>query len=340
MQNNHRHSLISTIPVQAYAIALLVLVCALAAWLAGCAQGADASGQGAQAQAADGTDVGNAYDTAVTDRLGRDARQEWSDQVQEQREADQEPAQDSDSSSQQPAKKPSAKELAWRDEDFEVDPSRDEWNYESNGRKVVYLTFDDGPSKLTKEFLDVLDKYDVKATFFVVGHSPEHFDMIGEAYERGHTIGLHTYSHDYDQVYSSVDAYYYDLAAIGEVVQEQIGYVPCFIRFPGGSSNMVSANVNLGIMSVLVESVQYNGYQYYDWNVSSGDGSVHTADEIAEYATEPTELSNIVLLMHDSETKQSTLDALPRIIEHYKKLGYEFEAIDRDTFVPHHGVSN
>ena len=93
-------------------------------------------------------------------------------------------------------------------------------------------------------------------------------------------------------------------------------------------------------MSALVKVAPALGYQYYDWNMSIGDGSVHTADELVGYATAPTELTNIMLLCHDSTSKQTTVEALPRIIEHYQALGYSFEAIDRTTFVAHHGVSN
>lgn len=232
-------------------------------------------------------------------------------------------------------------DISWRDEDFAVNPQRtDGWSFETNGRKTVYLTIDDGPSENTQAVLDILDRYGCKATFFVVGHNPDYYPMIKEAYDRGHTIGLHTYSHDYAYVYSSVDAYFYDLGQIGQIVEEQIGYVPCFVRFPGGSSNVVSANYCSGIMSALVGYVPAYGYQYYDWNKSVGDGSIHTADEIVGYATEPTELENIMLLCHDSATKQSTVEALPRIIEHYQALGYTFEAIDRSTIVVHHGVGN
>jgi peptidoglycan/xylan/chitin deacetylase (PgdA/CDA1 family) len=225
--------------------------------------------------------------------------------------------------------------------DFAVDPQRERtWNYEPNGRKVVYLTIDDGPSQNTQAVLDILDKYGCKATFFVTAIDPDYFYQIGEAYRRGHTIGMHTASHDYSQVYASQAAYFADLDAIAGVVKEQIGYVPCFIRFPGGSSNQISANYTPGIMSALVGEVQARGYQYYDWNASSGDGSVHTADELVGYACEYGDLENVVLLCHDSSTKQTTVEALPRIIEHYQSLGYTFEAIDPTTFVPHHGVSN
>ena len=232
-------------------------------------------------------------------------------------------------------------DLAWRDADFAVDPSRTDWNYDSNGRKVVYLTIDDGPSEKTQEVLDILDRYGCKATFFVVGHNSDYFPMIGEAYSRGHTIGLHTNTHDYAYIYSSQGAYFEDLDAIGSIVRDQIGYVPCFIRFPGGSSNSISANYTQGIMTALVDEVQARGYQYYDWNVSSGDGSEHTADELVYFATEEApDYENIVLLVHDSATKQTTVEALPRIIEYYQERGYAFEAIDRSTIVPHHGTNN
>ena len=103
--------------------------------------------------------------------------------------------------------------------------------------------------------------------------------MIKKAYDKGHTIGMHTYSHDYAKVYASVDAYFQDLDQIGQLVKEEIGYVPCFIRFPGGSSNTISASYTKGIMTTLTQEVQARGYQYYDWNGSSGDGSVRTTEE-------------------------------------------------------------
>ena len=168
---------------------------------------------------------------------------------------------------------------------------------------------------------------------------PEYKDMIKAAYDKGHTIGMHTYSHDYAKVYASVDAYFQDLDQIGQMVQEEIGYVPCFIRFPGGSSNTVSKKYTAGIMSTLVQEVQNRGYQYYDWNGSSGDGSVRTTEELVAQATS-FDSNNIILLCHDSHGKQTTVEALPQIIEHYQSLGYRFKALDRDSFVAHHGVNN
>lgn len=222
---------------------------------------------------------------------------------------------------------------------FAVQPGNVPGSQEQTQEKVVYLTLDDGPSPNTQPVLDILDKYQVKATFFVTNGMPEYSHMIKEAYDRGHTIGLHTYSHDYASVYASQDAYFSDLEAIGEVVREQIGYVPCFIRFPGGSSNTVSRKYTSGIMTALAQEVQNRGYQYYDWNASSGDGGVLSTEELVNNATSFNE-NNIILLSHDSAAKQTTVEALPRIIEHYQSLGYEFRALDRDTYVPHHGINN
>ena len=210
---------------------------------------------------------------------------------------------------------------------------------EQSDEKIVYLTLDDGPSDNTQAVLDILDKYNAKATFFVTGEMPEYKDMIKAAYDKGHTIGMHTYSHDYAKVYASVDAYFQDLDQIGQMVQEEIGYVPCFVRFPGGSSNTVSKKYTAGIMSTLVQEVQNRGYQYYDWNGSSGDGSVRTTEELVAQATS-FDSNNIILLCHDSHGKQTTVEALPQIIEHYQSLGYTFKALDRDSFVAHHGVNN
>lgn len=222
---------------------------------------------------------------------------------------------------------------------FAVQPGVPVGRFEQSDEKVVYLTFDDGPSDKTQAVLDILDKYKAKATFFVTGHMPEYRSMIKKAYDRGHTIALHTYSHDYQQVYASVDAYFQDLEAVGQVVKEQIGYVPCFIRFPGGASNTVSANYCPGIMSAIAPMVEDRGYQYYDWNCSSGDGGVHTAEELVQGATSSSE-NNIMILCHDATTKQTTVDALPKIIEHYQAQGYRFEAIDRSSYVVHHGIGN
>ena len=163
--------------------------------------------------------------------------------------------------------------------------------------------------------------------------------MIKKVYDEGHTIGLHSYTHEYDQVYASVDAYFDDLEKIGEVAKEQLGFVPCFIRFPGGASNSISKKYSAGIMTQLTQQVLDKGYQYYDWNVSSGDGGTVTADQIIAQS-ETDEYTKVMLLFHDTEAQESTIQALPTVMEYYKNLGYSFKAIDRESLVVHHSVNN
>jgi len=234
-----------------------------------------------------------------------------------------------------------AAKLAYRNVDFAVDPTRTTWNFDkSNGHKTIYLTFDDGPSALTERALDILDKYDCKATFFVTGQNPDYFPWIKEAYKRGHTIGLHSMSHDYETIYSSTDAFWADLNAIGQVVKDQIGYVPCFIRFPGGASNTISQDYSQGIMTALADQVQAAGDQYYDGLLSCGDGAVLTTQETIAAGCEETDEENAIYLLHDGAAKETTIEALPTIIEYYQSRGYSFEALDRNTQVFHHNIAN
>ena len=207
--------------------------------------------------------------------------------------------------------------------------------------KIVYLTFDDGPSQNTKKVLDILDQYDAKATFFVTGRNSSASNYIQEAYSKGHTIGLHTYTHDYATVYASVDAYFDDLQKVSDYVYGLIGVRATAIRFPGGSSNTVSANYCSGIMSKLVTMVREKGYQYYDWNVSSSDASGNNipVDTIVSSSTS-SDAEKIMILCHDTDAKDTTVEALPKIIEYYKSKGYSFKAISSDSFAPHHGVNN
>jgi len=209
------------------------------------------------------------------------------------------------------------------------------------GEKVIYLTLDDGPSANTITALNILDYYGIKATFFVTGLNPDYFYLMKEAYDRGHTVGLHTNSHDYEYVYSSADNYYADLNAIGQVVKEQIGFVPCFIRFPGGAANYISHDYCEGIMTFLTQDVGNYGYQYFDWNASSGDGAEdRNAAQLADAAISYDYYDTIVLLSHDGTGKELTMQALPFIIEYYLSKGYEFRPITRSAYTSHHSVEN
>lgn len=210
-----------------------------------------------------------------------------------------------------------------------------------SNEKVVYLTFDDGPSENTKKIMDILAKYDAKATFFVTGRNQDYNYLIKDAYNAGHTIALHTYSHEYSTVYASVDAYFDDLNKVGQMVKKEIGFVPHYIRFPGGSSNTVSRRYCQGIMSTLTKEVVEKGYQYYDWNGDSTDASGNNVP-VSKLIANATfsKANNINILFHDTKAKSTTVEALPTIIENYLARGYRFEAINDNSFVPHQGINN
>lgn len=209
-----------------------------------------------------------------------------------------------------------------------------------DNQKVIYLTFDDGPSPNTEKILNILAKYNVKGTFFVTGNDASFRHLITRAAKEGHTVGLHTYTHQYS-IYSSEEAFFSDLSNVQSMVKQLTGIDSHHIRFAGGSSNTVSRSFNQGIMSRLVKDVQNRGFKYYDWNVSSGDaaGNLVSRDSIVANSTSSS-ANHICLLMHDSRPKTTTVDALPEIIEHYMKLGYAFLPINDSTPVFHHGVNN
>ena len=212
--------------------------------------------------------------------------------------------------------------------------------FTQSNQKTVYLTFDDGPSENTQKVLDILDKYNAKATFFVTGTNEEYYHLIKEAHDAGHTIGLHSFVHEYDQVYNSPSAYFDDLKKIEDLVYDQIGFVPKYIRFPGGSSNNVSKEYCYKIMTKLTKEVINRGYQYYDWNEDSEDGSGElSVKQLIKNATAAKD-NNIILLFHDANGKENSLEALGPVIEYYQDKGYVFKGIDDSSYVVHHSINN
>lgn len=194
----------------------------------------------------------------------------------------------------------------------------------SDEKKIVYLTFDDGPSDLTPQFLDTLDKYNVNATFFVT-YQPQHEEIYKDTVKRGNSIQIHTATHDYNKVYASVNAYEEDFNTIYEYVKNVTGTTPNYFRFPGGSTNSYGKS----IVKSIANDMNEKGYDFVDWNVSVGDGSASATKEsiIAKIKAESEGKNHIVMLAHDSGTKTETLAALPEIIEYYKEKGYEFSVI-------------
>lgn len=210
-----------------------------------------------------------------------------------------------------------------------------------SGNKVVYLTFDDGPSPYTGELLDVLARYNVKATFFVTNRNPDYNHFIKRAFDEGHTIALHTSTHNYSQVYSSVDAYFNDLNAINETVKNITGNYSHLIRFPGGSSNTVSRNYSTGIMTTLAQMVTDRGYKYFDWNVSSGDadGKNHPSSYYSNNIIGGiSNRSMSIVLQHD--TNVNSIRSVSDVIEYGLANGFIFKPLDMNSPVVHHGIAN
>lgn len=205
---------------------------------------------------------------------------------------------------------------------------------------IIYLTFDDGPGIYTEEFLNVLEKYNVKATFFVTNQFPKYQSLIKKEYELGHTVGIHTYSHKWS-IYRSVDTYLEDFNEIEQIIFEQTGAHPSIFRFPGGSSNTVSRQYSKGIMTKLSKVMTEKNYLYFDWTFDSGDTSKNrnSKEDIIKTVKENLKGDGeYIILMHD--LKKNTLDALPEIIEYAKSVGYEFKPITTDTYPEHFKIAN
>ncbi len=196
--------------------------------------------------------------------------------------------------------------------------------YEEN---TVYLTFDDGPSINTTYILDILDKYDIKATFFVTGNeTQEGIEIIKEIVKRGHTIGIHSYSHDLDAVYFNVEAFLSDLDKCREYIYKNTGVKPSIIRFAGGSIN----NHNRFIYDILIAEITRRGYVYYDWNVSGEDAQIG-ANWTSIYRNITQGMSDkerAIILLHDSSDKYNTVLTIEDIIVYIKDRGYEFDKLD------------
>ena len=194
--------------------------------------------------------------------------------------------------------------------------------FEEGNAKAVYLTFDDGPSSNTEEILDALAEHDQKATFFVVGKNIEgREETLQRIVDEGHTLGIHGYSHDYDEIYSSVDAFLEDFHEAYQVVYDACGVYPTVFRFPGGSINAYNRDVYQPIIAEMIR----RGFVYYDWDVSGGDatGDDLSAEEICENVVQGvSETEHPVVLLHDAADKDATAEAVSEIVEQLLDIGY------------------
>ncbi len=197
--------------------------------------------------------------------------------------------------------------------------------YKSDGRKVVYLTFDDGPSSNnTPKILAVLKNYNVKATFFLIGENAEqNKKLVKEEAAKGHAIGNHTYSHNMRYIYSDPKVFISDIKKCDEVLKSILGsnYNSKLIRFPGGSFGRK--------LEPFREEAKKNGYRYVDWNDLTGDAEhnivpvVNLISKVKQYANH----DHLVILMHDAPEKVTTVQALPQIIEYFRSQGYSFDTL-------------
>lgn len=208
--------------------------------------------------------------------------------------------------------------------------------------KTIYLTFDDGPSYLTDQILDILKEENVPATFFVIGTSIDTYkNTVKRAYNDGHQIAIHTYCHKYDQIYTSDENFMNDFREINNKIYEITGHHAFITRFPGGSSNVVSKKYNPGIMTRLADNLQKAGYHYFDWNVDSGDASGSlTKEQIYENVTKHLQYETNVVLMHDAAAKKTTVEALRNIIKYGKNNHYTFAKITKKTPSIKHNINN
>ena len=208
--------------------------------------------------------------------------------------------------------------------------------------KTIYLTFDDGPGPYTDRLLDVLDRYGARATFFVTCDQPDYFRCIARAHAAGHTVGIHTASHVYQEIYSGEAAFFEDFRRVRDLILEQTGEYPVICRFPGGSSNTVS-EFNPGIMTRLASDVTDLGIQYFDWDVYSGDaggkGATTESDRVFENVVSGIDgRRRAVVLQHD--IKSFSVDAVEKIILWGQENGYTFRALDAASPPVHDDIAN
>lgn len=205
---------------------------------------------------------------------------------------------------------------------------------EEKESKYAYLTFDDGPSQNTIKILDFLKANNIKATFFVIEREKQ-----GEIYRRiveeGHTIAIHSSSHDYATIYQSVEKFMSDIENLASFIEKETGTRPEIMRFPGGSNNTVSRRYGgADVMDQIIPAINEAGYMYFDWNVDSMDAAKVHQDKniIVQSVIEGAKNKHeAIILMHDASAKTTTVEALPEIVQGLRNQGFSFRPLTAET---------
>lgn len=198
----------------------------------------------------------------------------------------------------------------------------------NNKKKIIYLTFDDGPShKVTNNVLDILKENKINGTFFLIGNQIKgKEDIVKRIYNEGNGLGLHSYTHNYKKIYGNEDNFIKEMFDCRNEVKRVVGISPNIIRFPGGSSKRLSK----GFLIKLHEK----NLKIYDWNLDNCDGlkPKTSPEELYEKAIEGSgKKKKIILLLHCTDVHENTYKALNKIIKYYKSKGYEFRTITEET---------
>lgn len=205
--------------------------------------------------------------------------------------------------------------------------------------KRVYLTFDDGPSIYTGQILDILAANDIKATFFVIGRDEQYYDYYKRIVDEGHTIGMHSFTHVYQDFYKSEDSFAEEITRLNDLIYDITGTRSSIFRFPGGSSNSVAPLPIQDYIAYLNE----NNINYYDWNALNGDAvtSGLTPEQLVNNVmNDVSNNQDSIVLMHDLQTTHTTVESLQLLIDTLKGEGYEILPIDENTPLIQHVSCN
>ena len=209
----------------------------------------------------------------------------------------------------------------------------------SENVKRVYLTFDDGPSIYTGQILDILAANNVKATFFVIGRDEEYYDYYKRIVDEGHTLGMHSYTHEYQKLYASTESFGEEIEELQTLLKDVTGVESHVFRFPGGSSNNVSQLPIENYIAYLNE----HGINYYDWNSLSGDAvnaSLSPEQLVNNIMRDVRNNKDSIVLMHDLVNVHATVESLQMLIDTLKSEGYEILPIDANTPLIQHVSCN